>query len=250
MPPESIHTVGNISTSYSAGTIEENGTNVGGFVGSNGYQSNTGNINNSYTTSDLDFYGVNNAGEITGCHGRTEQTGVTAHDESWFEDGSNLSFLGSAYDTSTIPPQIIGNERPIPPVPPTPTTTEIQFQIGANSGLENTITIDTGFSLNGLTADVSTLEAGEQTLKDIDAALKRMSSFRSTIGAMQNRLESISQSLATRKNNMESSHSTIMDTDFALETSKLVQNQILQNVAASLLAQANTNPNIALTLLK
>ena len=244
----------NISKSYSTGNVEGTGSNVGGFVGVNGDEwGNTGNINNSYTTSEEGFIGNNYGGTVENNHGRTTQEGVTAHDESWFNDGSNLSFLGSAYDTSTIPPQIIGNERPIPPdppVPPTPGGTEIQFQIGANSGVENTITIDTGFSLNGLTADVSTLSAGEKTLNDIDGALERMSSFRSTIGAMQNRLESISQSLATRKNNMESSHSTIMDTDFALETSKLVQNQILQNVAASLLAQANSNPNIALTLLK
>ena len=243
---------GTISKSYSTGTVEGTGDNIGGFIGVNG-EMEGGNINNSYATSELDFYG-NNWSEISNCHGTKEQTGVTAHDESWFEDGGNLSFLGSAYDTSTIPPQIIGNERPIPPDPPVPPTppggTEIQFQIGANSGVDNTITIDTGFSLNGLTADVSTLSAGEKTLNDIDGALERMSSFRSTIGAMQNRLESISQSLATRKNNMESSHSTIMDTDFALETSKLVQNQILQNVAASLLAQANSNPNIALTLLQ
>ena len=76
-----------------------------------------------------------------------------------------------------------------------------------------------------------------------------MSTARSSFGATQNRLESVSDSLITKINNLSASHSTIVDTDFALETANLVKAQILQNATSALLSQTLNNQNIALKLL-
>ena len=72
---------------------------------------------------------------------------------------------------------------------------------------------------------------------------------RSHVGAQRNRLESVINASTTRKENLASSHSTILDTDFASETAKLARQQILKQATSSLLAQANQMPNIALLLL-
>jgi flagellin len=56
--------------------------------------------------------------------------------------------------------------------------------------------------------------------------------------------------LETLSNNLGEAYSRIVDTDYAAETSNLVRNQILQQAAAALLAQANQAPNVVLSLLE
>jgi flagellin len=56
--------------------------------------------------------------------------------------------------------------------------------------------------------------------------------------------------LQTLSNNLSEAYSRIVDTDYAAETSALTRNQILQQAATSMLAQANQMPNVILTLLK
>ena len=156
--------------------------------------------------------------------------------------------FGDEFDTSIIPPDLKSNRRPVPPPPPT--EEGIQFQIGANSGEENTLTINTNFSLNGFDADVTTREDALETVDKVDALIGEFSTMRSALGAAQNRLESVMDSLTTKNNNLSASHSTIVDTDFALESANLVKAQILQNATAALLAQANSAPSIAMRLLE
>ncbi len=83
----------------------------------------------------------------------------------------------------------------------------------------------------------------------IDSAIATVTSRRSTIGSLQNRLETTIQSLAVKQQNMTASESRIRDTDVAKEAAALTKNQILQQASASLLAQANQSPSIALSLL-
>ena len=72
---------------------------------------------------------------------------------------------------------------------------------------------------------------------------------RATVGATRNRIESIIQASSLRKENLASSYSTMMDTDFATETTKLTRQQILKQATTSVLAQANQQPKLALNLL-
>ncbi len=88
------------------------------------------------------------------------------------------------------------------------------------------------------------------TLASIDTIIDNVSRSRSELGAMQNALESKIDYLDIARENAEASRSRIRDVDVALESSRMVQNQILQQSAAAMLAQANTTPQIALQLLQ
>jgi len=83
----------------------------------------------------------------------------------------------------------------------------------------------------------------------IDDAISDISERRSTIGSYQNRLETAIQSLNIKYQNISSASSRIRDVDVAKEAASLTKNQILQQASAQLLAQANSAPQVALTLI-
>jgi len=84
----------------------------------------------------------------------------------------------------------------------------------------------------------------------IDSAVDRTSDQRSVIGAQMNRISYVSTNLQTQSTNLQSSKSSILDTDFAAETARLTKGQIMQQAATAMLAQANQMPNVVLSLLK
>ena len=83
----------------------------------------------------------------------------------------------------------------------------------------------------------------------VDAVIQNISRMRSYLGAIQNSLESRTEYLDVAKENLSSAKSRIKDVDIAMESSILVKNQILQQSAAAMLSQANSSPQIALSLL-
>ena len=87
-------------------------------------------------------------------------------------------------------------------------------------------------------------------IADVDKALTKMNSHKATIGAIQNRLESANNSLTTMIENATAAKSTIMDADIAEESANYTRATILQQTASTLLVQANSLPQIALTLLQ
>jgi flagellin len=97
--------------------------------------------------------------------------------------------------------------------------------------------------------DVSTRQGALTAIDAIDLALEDVSAERADLGALQNRLESTINNLSTTAENLSASRSRIMDADFATETAALSRNQIIQQAGVSILAQANQQPQIALSLL-
>lgn len=87
-------------------------------------------------------------------------------------------------------------------------------------------------------------------IADVDKALTKMNTHKATIGAIQNRLESANNSLTTMIENATAAKSTIMDADIAEESANYTRATILQQTASTLLVQANSLPQIALTLLQ
>ena len=83
----------------------------------------------------------------------------------------------------------------------------------------------------------------------LDAAINKISENRAQLGAYQNRLQSVSENLASMNENYERSKSQIMDADMAEESANMVKYQVLQQTSAAMLAQANQIPSIALQLL-
>jgi flagellin len=84
----------------------------------------------------------------------------------------------------------------------------------------------------------------------IDEALSTLSGQRGELGAIQNRLESTIANLNSVRENVSAARSRILDADFAAETAALTKAQILQQAGTAMLAQANTVPQAALTLLQ
>lgn len=87
------------------------------------------------------------------------------------------------------------------------------------------------------------------TVGDIDTMIDNISRMRSYIGATQNALESKMEYIDIAMENASASRSRIQDVDVAYESSILVKNQILQQTASAMLAQANQTPQVALQLI-
>lgn len=138
----------------------------------------------------------------------------------------------------------------------------LRLQVGAFSEKEtNSITIDKNV-FNAL--DAATIGLGEEDeiieafnkastaakfVDVIDTAMNDINTRKSTIGAIQNRLSSASDSLVTTIENATAARSTIMDVDIAEESAEYTKQQILRQSSASLLVQANAMPSIALNLI-
>ncbi len=116
-----------------------------------------------------------------------------------------------------------------------------------NAGLTaGTVAASTGLLS---TQNVLTVTGANSTIHSIDSALATVSQFQSQLGAIQNRFTSTVGNLQATAQNLTSSRSTIQDADFAAETAKLTQSQVLQQAGISVLAQANAAPQLILKLL-
>lgn len=100
------------------------------------------------------------------------------------------------------------------------------------------------------TVDIRTANGANKALSIVDAALARISSSRSNLGALQNRFQMTIENLQTSAENLSASRSRIRDADFAEETSNLSRWQVLQQAGTAMLSQANQRPQSALQLLQ
>lgn len=92
--------------------------------------------------------------------------------------------------------------------------------------------------------------AANEVIKMLDNAISTVSSSRATLGAIQNRLEHTINNLQVTKENLTSSESRIRDADMALEMTEFTRNNILNQSATAMLAQANQLPQGVLQLLQ
>ena len=104
------------------------------------------------------------------------------------------------------------------------------------------------FTING--SDVSSRTNAEGSIKSINDAIEKVSTERSKLGAMQNRLEHTIANLGTSSENLTAAESRIRDVDMAKEMSTFTKNNILSQAAQSMLAQANQQPQQVLQLLQ
>lgn len=134
---------------------------------------------------------------------------------------------------------------------------EIKVSAGVNGGAGLTgigLEIGTfGGAANGQYVkdiDISTLDGANTAIVAIDNALASVSSERSKLGAVQNRLESTISNLAVVSENLTAANSRIQDADFAQEAASLSRSKILQQAGISILSQANAAPQQVLSLLQ
>ncbi|EKP0294124.1 flagellin [Aeromonas veronii] len=109
----------------------------------------------------------------------------------------------------------------------------------------------TAIFTNGLTGgiSISTQTGAQNVMAAADAMLGVVDSKRAELGAVQNRLDSTIRNQANISENVSAARSRIRDADFATETANMTKQNILQQAASSVLAQANQRPQSALSLL-
>ena len=133
-------------------------------------------------------------------------------------------------------------------------TTSITFQVGAgvtaNDTISVTLTSSLGSDLGIGALDISSAGSPTTAISAIDSAIDTVSATRGRLGAAQNRLQSTIANLGVSIESLTAAESRIRDVDVAAETADLTRNQILQQAAVSVLAQANLQPQAALKLLQ
>ena len=128
----------------------------------------------------------------------------------------------------------------------------IMAQIGANAGQTAFISIgDMRAAALGVDEiDISSKFGAQVAIETVNNALEKVSTQRSALGAMQNRLEHTIKNLDTSAENLQASESRIRDVDMAKEMMEFTKQNILQQAAQAMLAQANQAPQGVLQLLR
>ena len=129
---------------------------------------------------------------------------------------------------------------------------EATFQVGANSN--QTISISIGDmraeALGVKNVDLTTAKGSQEATATIQAAIEKVSTERAGLGAVQNRLEYTISNLDNTTENLTSAESTLRDVDMAKEMMTFSKNNILNQAAQAMLAQANQQPQNVLSLLR
>jgi flagellin len=151
----------------------------------------------------------------------------------------------------------------------TTTTTQANFQIGANASDSLTVSFQDARTSNTsatqgygtLAADITTfvnatgsgngiVAAAKSLITSTDIGISFVSTVRGNLGAVQNRLEHTTASISVASENLNASQSRIRDLDVASEMVNFTKTQILQQAGTAILAQANSAPQNILTLLR
>ena len=150
---------------------------------------------------------------------------------------------------------------------------KVSFQVGANANDTISISLSTAFTISGMAAasdknganvgtkgiiktkaggwsfDLRSASQAQAVLGNIDKFIAHVDKTRGQLGAVQNRLESTISNQSNIAENESDARSRIRDTDYAEEAANLSQQNIIQQAATSMLTQANSRPQIALSLL-
>jgi flagellin len=102
----------------------------------------------------------------------------------------------------------------------------------------------------GGSLSIGTQDSAARALTKIDEALNSVSLQRADLGAIQNRLDATINNLTSSSTNLTTARSRILDADYSAETTSLNKAQIIQQAATAMLAQANQQPQMVLSLLK
>jgi flagellin len=130
--------------------------------------------------------------------------------------------------------------------------TSLEYQIGANVGQTTKIGVAsmTAADLKIDTISVSTMLQAQDTISQLDRAIGWVANERSGLGAVQNRLEHTITNLGVAGENLTASESQIRDVDMAAEMTSFVRDQIMMQAGVSMLTQANSSPQMILSLLQ
>ena len=139
--------------------------------------------------------------------------------------------------------------------------TKLDFQIGANTTSNDTVSITTtnmttDSKITAVTGSTTVIGASATAgaigtvIDNIDKAIDDVNNTRATMGASETRFDSIIANLQSGVENQSAAQSRIMDADFASETANMSRAQVLQQAGTAMIAQANQLPQQVLSLLR
>jgi flagellin len=131
----------------------------------------------------------------------------------------------------------------------------VNFQAGPAAADTVTVTfVDIDVAGSTITSaaaiGVDTVDKATSAITHLDNAISTVDAYRSTLGAVVNRLNYAADNLTNVATNTAASRSRILDTDYAAATTELARTQIIQQAATAMLAQANQSPSSVLSLLQ
>lgn len=172
--------------------------------------------------------------------------------------GTERKFLNVEFEQLTSEVDRIANSTEFNRVPLLNGTGAVfDIQIGTrNDPISDRLTFDASsadvnVAALGLNlASVSDKISAQNSLTSIDQAIISVSGIRADFGALQNRLQSTVNNIQTSIENLSSANSRVRDTDVAAETAELTKQNILMQAGTSVLSQANSSTNSALSLIQ
>jgi len=267
-----------INNSYASGNINSSDKHSGGLTGNadnaqinNCYSSGTV-IGNQYTGSFIGYVtsasGTDNYCNIAGSSqslGRGSFSGVEAksideiniicsHGVMGFTEANGWKIVNGT-------PRLAWENTDPPPVPPPNTgadgeaggsidnTGSLFLQVGTNASSSSNISVDIYFDISGIDAILANGLTDMGCINSIDNMIKTATAKLVEYGAATNRLESVLEEIIISRDNLISSRSTLRDADISEVSSSYIQQQILQQASATLMATANQSASIALSLI-
>ena len=194
-------------------------------------------------------------GEVTNMLQRVRELAVQSSSGT-YQDATDRVYMQAEVDQLTAQiDQVITNTSFNGVVLFDASTATVTVQTGADTAdtVDLTMADLTTLTASGGAAgsyDVSTATAANTLLATLDTELDSISSARATLGAGQNRLESVVNNLTSNVTNLSDARSRIQDTDYSAETTALAKAQILSQASTAMIAQANQSSQNVLSLLR
>jgi flagellin len=123
---------------------------------------------------------------------------------------------------------------------------------GKGGPITGDITVDVDLNIEQRSVRINTREGASAVLAKLDDAMDKVNATRATMGAVMNRVDHVITNLSNLSNvsmNLSASRRQIEDADYAVASTELAKNQIMQQAGAAVLAQANISQQNVLKLL-
>ncbi len=194
-------------------------------------------------------------GEVTNMLQRVRELAVQSSSGT-YQDATDRTYMQKEVNELTAQiDQVVTNSKFNGVVLFNGSTTAVKVQTGANAAdtvdlaLANLTTLAASGGAAG-SYNVSTATAANGLLATLDTEIDSISNARSSLGAGQNRLESVVNTLTSNVTNLSDARSRIEDADYSAETTALAKAQILSQASTAMIAQANQSQQNVLSLLR
>ncbi|MDA8324821.1 MAG: flagellin [Nitrospiraceae bacterium] len=208
-------------------------------------------VNNSNNANSMVQTMMGAMNQIQDALQRMNELAVEASDGSYNND---LTSIDSEFQALKNEIDTIANQTKFNGTSVLNSSSSITFQIGYENTTNDQLAISTVAVTSGAlglsTAALTTQAAAQAAISTVSTALSTLSGDQGTLGADSNRLDTQVANLQNVAENTTAARSQIVDADFAAETAQMTKDMVLQQAGISVLAQANSQPQMVLKLLQ